>query len=174
MRNSNGFSGRKQVISKKKKKYKRLYWNSKGFSGQNLKFKQFFQKKKKKKGLQPQNVTKSGVSPQKIQKYRWHTPIWASICTPVAPSLLISSGKSPRLGGNNFHLGGAQPVNWGGTTPFCPHVAPGLICYEYVGFISVRLFSLNFSIATYSQLHRHLLVLSQGGYKLLIIIAILQ
>ena len=42
----------------------------------------------------------SDVSPQK-------TPIWASICTPVAPSLLISSGHSPRLGGHNF--GGARP-----------------------------------------------------------------
>ena len=50
---------------------------------------------------------KSGVSPQKLQKYRWQTPIWASIGTPVAPSLLISSGHSPRLwGGHNIHLGG--------------------------------------------------------------------
>ena len=55
----------------------------------------------------------SGVSPQKLQ-----TPIWASISTPVAPSLLISSGHSPRLRGHNFHLvghkqsdGGARPRN---------------------------------------------------------------
>ena len=48
------------------------------------------------------------VSPQ-------NTPIWASICTPVAPILLISSGHSPRLGGTVFvwggtsnHLGGAR------------------------------------------------------------------
>ena len=52
---------------------------------------------------------KSGVSPQKFQKYRWRTPIWASICTPVAPSLLISSGHSPRLGGTSSHLGGHGP-----------------------------------------------------------------
>ena len=51
---------------------------------------------------------KSGVSPQKLQKYRWQTLIWASICTPVAPSLLISSGHSPRLGGHNFRLGGTS------------------------------------------------------------------
>ena len=42
---------------------------------------------------------KSGVSPQILRNYRWQTPIWASICTPVAPSLLISSGHSPRFGG---------------------------------------------------------------------------
>ena len=53
---------------------------------------------------------KSDVSPQK-------TPIWASICTPVAPSLLISSGHSPRLGGgHNFRLGGHKQ-SFGGTRP---------------------------------------------------------
>ena len=31
---------------------------------------------------------KSGVGPQKLRKYRRQTPIWASICTPVAPSQL--------------------------------------------------------------------------------------
>ena len=40
---------------------------------------------------------------------RSQTLIWASICTPVAPSLLISSGHSPRLGGHSFHLGGHSP-----------------------------------------------------------------
>ena len=61
------------------------------------------------------------------KKYRWQTLIWASICTSVAPSLFISSGQCPRLGGRNFHLGGAQflfgraqAVNWGGTVPECP------------------------------------------------------
>ena len=52
---------------------------------------------------------KSGVSPQKLRKYRWQAPIWASISTPVAPSLLISSGRSPRLGRHNFRLGGHGP-----------------------------------------------------------------
>ena len=52
---------------------------------------------------------KSGVSAQKLRKYRWQTPIWASICIPVAPSLLISSGHSPRMGGHNFHLWGHGP-----------------------------------------------------------------
>ena len=56
---------------------------SKGFSGQNRKFKRFVWPKtgdlQKKKGLHPKNVTKSGVSPQK-------TLIWTSICAPEAPS----------------------------------------------------------------------------------------
>ena len=81
----------------------------------------------KKKCLHPKNVTKYGVSPQK-------TLIWTSIWAPEAPSLLISSGHSPRLGGHNFRLGehkqsvgGAQAVSWGGTVPICPPVAPGLL-----------------------------------------------
>ena len=120
-------------------KKKGLYWNCKGFSGQNLKFKRFFrpktsdlpkkkvfteiardvptenyssgfsdrkqvisQKKKKKKGLHSKNFTKSCVSPQE-------TRIWTSICAPEAPSLLIFSGHSPRLGGHNFfRLGGTS------------------------------------------------------------------
>ena len=59
---------------------------------------------------------KSGVSPQKLRKYRW----WASICTPVALSLLISSGARSSLGGAQFSFGGAQAtqaVIWGGTAP---------------------------------------------------------
>ena len=99
---------------------------SKGFSGQNRKFKRFFRPKtgdlQKKKGLHLKNVTKSGVSPQK-------TLIWTSICAPEAPSLLISSGHSPRFGGHNFRLGGAQAVSWGGTAPVCPpwrRVWPGV------------------------------------------------
>ena len=62
---------------------------------------------------------KSGVSPQKLRKYRWHTPNWASICTPVAPSLLISSGHSPRLGRHNFRLGGTSS-HLGGRGPGMP------------------------------------------------------
>ena len=61
---------------------------------------------------------KSSFSPQNVQKYQWQTQIWASICTPAAPSLEISSGHSPRLGGHNFRLGGTAPV--------CPPVEPGL------------------------------------------------
>ena len=60
---------------------------------------------------------KSSVSPQKLQKYRWQTPIWASICTQVAPNLLISLGHSPRLGKAQFSFGGAQAVIWGGARP---------------------------------------------------------
>ena len=52
---------------------------------------------------------KFGVSPQKLRNYRWQTSIWASICTPVAPSLLISSGHSPRLGGHKQSFGGHGP-----------------------------------------------------------------
>ena len=56
------------------------------------------------------------------QILRWWTPIWkswASICTPVASSLLISLGHSPRFGGTSSHLGGHGPG--------MPPVAPGLI-----------------------------------------------
>ena len=70
-----------------------------------------------KKGLHPKNVMKSSVSPQKLQKYRWQTPIWASISTQVAPNLLISLGHSPRLGKAQFSFGGAQAVIWGGARP---------------------------------------------------------
>ena len=55
---------------------------------------------------------KSGVSPQKLRKYGRKTPIWepySSICISIAPSQLISSGHSPRLGGHNFRLGGPGP-----------------------------------------------------------------
>ena len=149
---SSGFSGRKQVISKKKKKKKKEKLFSKivrdvpaeigtssGFSGR----KQVISKKKKKSSspklqgmfrpkleiqalFHPKNVMKYGVSPQ-------NTPIWVSICTPVAPSLLIYLGHSPRLGGAQSSLGGgtifvwgAQAVIWGSTAPVCPPVAPGL------------------------------------------------
>ena len=49
---------------------------------------------------------KSDVSPRK-------TPIWASICIPVAPSLKIYSGHSPRMGVHKQSFGG-------GTAPACP------------------------------------------------------
>ena len=75
-------------------------------------YQMIFKNKIKKKGLHPKNVTKSAVSPQK-------TPIWASICTPVAPSLLISSGHSPRLEGHNFRLGGTSS-QLGGHGPGMP------------------------------------------------------
>ena len=42
-----------------------------------------------------------------------------SICTPVAPSLLISSGHSPCWGGTIFTWG-AQAVIWGGHGPGIP------------------------------------------------------
>ena len=87
------------------------------FPAEILNFKQFFQPKtgdlQKKKGLHPKNVMKSGVSSQKVQKYRWQIPIWASICTPVLPSLLISLGHNPRLGGHKQSIGG-------GTAPEFP------------------------------------------------------
>ena len=61
---------------------------------------------------------KSVVSQQK-------TPIWDSICTPEAPSQLIFSGHSPRLGGHNFRLGGTSS-HLGGHGPGMPPGAPGL------------------------------------------------
>ena len=94
--------------------------DSKKFSGRNRKFKRFFRpktgdlQKRKKKGLHSKNFTKSVVSPQK-------SPIWASICTPEAPSLLISLGHSPRLGGRqNFCLGGGTSCQLGGHSPGMP------------------------------------------------------
>ena len=99
--------------------------------GEDRKFRGIFQpktgdlKKKKEKGLHPKYVIKSGVSPQKLRKYRWQTPIGASICTPVAPSLLISSGHSSRLGGTIFVWGGTRS-HLGVTFPECPPVAQGL------------------------------------------------
>ena len=62
---------------------------------------------------------KSGFSPQNLRKYQWQTPIWALICTPAAPSLEISSGNSPRLGGHNFCLGGTSS-HLGGHGPGVP------------------------------------------------------
>ena len=85
-----------------------------------------------KKGLYPKNVTKSGVSLLK-------TPILASICAPEALSLLISSGHSPRLGGNNFRLGGHKQ-SVGGTRPrYAPQwrlfwCNPLLLKFDFVVF----------------------------------------
>ena len=95
---------KKKVFTEIARDFPAVIGNSSVFSGR----KQVFSKKKK--SLYPKNVMKSGVSPQK-------TPIWASICTPVAPSLIISSGHSPRLGGAQFSFGGAQAVIWGGARP---------------------------------------------------------
>ena len=80
-------------------------------------FHEFFGEDQK-KGLRPKSFMKSAVSPQKLRKI----PIWefqASICTPIAPSLLISSGHSPRFGGAQFGWG-AQAVIWGGHGPGMP------------------------------------------------------
>ena len=79
----------------------------------------------KKKGLHPKNVMKSGVSPQKLRKYRWQTSIWASFCTPVAPSLLISSGTVLVWGGTIFVWGG-RSTHMGGHGPGMSPVVPGL------------------------------------------------
>ena len=80
---------------------------SKGFSCRNRKFKRFFRPKtgdlqKKENVLHPQK-----------------TLIWTSICAPEAPSLLISSGHCPRLGGHNFRLGGTSS-QLGGHGPGMP------------------------------------------------------
>ena len=86
-------------------------------------FHEFFSEDQKKKGLRSKNFMKFGVSPQKLRKYGWQTLIWASICTLVAPSLLISSGHNPRLGRLNFCLGGHKQSFGGGTAPECPRGA---------------------------------------------------
>ena len=82
-------------------------------------------KKKEKKVFVPKytrSFMKFGVNPQKLRKnsscsrfLRRLALFWeskASICTPLAPSLLISSGHSPRLWGTIF-VWGAQAVIWG-------------------------------------------------------------
>ena len=101
--------------------------DSNGFSGPNRKFKHFFRPKTgdlQKKGLHLKNVMKM-------------SPIWASISTPVAPTLFISSGHSPRLGRHSFCLGG------GGTSSHLgrhglgiPPVAPGLFVSAYEPILS--------------------------------------
>ena len=62
------------------------------------------------------------------------TSILASNCTPIAPSLLISSGHKPRLGGAQFSFGGAQKVIWG-HSPGMPPVAPRLVQTLSIFFI---------------------------------------
>ena len=126
--NFKGFSGRNRNFKRffrpktgNLQKKKGLHWNFKGFSGRNRNFKRFFRPKtgdlqKNKKGLHPKNVTKSGVSPQK-------PPIWASNCAPEAPSLLISSGHSPRLGGHNFRSGGHKHPVGGAQPQYAPRGA---------------------------------------------------
>ena len=84
-----------------------------------------------KKNLHPKTVMKSSFSPQELRKYRGQTPIWVSIYTPVAPSLLISSRHSPRLGGHNFCLGRTSG-HLGGHGPGMPPVAPGLLCCKLI------------------------------------------
>ena len=88
--------------------------------------------KKRKKGLHPKNVMISGVSPQK-------SPIWASICTPVAPSLLISSGHSPRLGGHKQSFGGSTawyaPRGAGSATLHHRHQMMYYFCSSCIGCI---------------------------------------
>ena len=135
-KNSEGFSGRNQKFERffrpkagdlqKKKVFTEI---QRDFPAEILQFKQFFQPKTgdlQKKSLHPKIVMQSGVSPQKLQKYCWQTPIWASICTPVALSLIISARHSPRLAGHNFHLGGTSS-QLGGLGPGMPPRAPGLV-----------------------------------------------
>ena len=68
------------------------------------------------------------MSVQKITKILVANTKWASICTPVATSLLISSGRSPRLAEHNFRFVGTSSHLGGDTAPECPPAAPGLLC----------------------------------------------
>ena len=90
----------------------------------------------------------------------------ASICTPVAPSLLISSGHSRRMGGTNFVWGGHGPGNvppWRRACffsgPFVSYVASrNLIVVSIMHepsnliVISIRLFLLIFSCIRHDPL----------------------
>ena len=80
-RNSNGFSGRKQVISKKQKK---------------------------KKGLHPKNFMKSGVSPQKLRKYRWIASISVNF---FGAHSSLGRAQISFGGGHKQSFEGAQPRN---------------------------------------------------------------
>ena len=83
IRNSNGFSGPKQVISKKKKK-KRCLSQQCHVNYENMKI---------------------------------------SICTPIAPSLLITSGNSPRLGGGTVFVWGHKKSFAGARPRYVPRGA---------------------------------------------------
>ena len=109
---SKGFSGRNQMISKKKKKV--FTEIARDFPAEIRILSGFSNtcSPKKKKGFHPKNFIKSGVSSQK-------TLIWISICAPEATSLLTSSGHSPRLGGHKQSVGGHGRG--------LPPVAPGLV-----------------------------------------------
>ena len=102
LRPISGVLRKKKVFSKFARDFSAEIGNSSGFSGR----KQMLYKKRKKNGLHPKNIMKCGVSPQ-------DTPIWASICTPVAPSLLISSVHSPRLGGHKQSFDTVQILSEG-------------------------------------------------------------
>ena len=97
--------------------------DSKGFSGRNRKFKQFFRPKTG--DLQKTKKRSSSQKRHEIRCQSTKNQFGPRFCTPVAPSLLISSGHCPRLGGHNFRLGGTSS-HLGGTAPVCPPVAPGL------------------------------------------------
>ena len=94
--------------------------------GEEQRFKGIFRPKSEIQALFPAKTgdfQKKRSSSQKRHEIRCQpqkTPIWASICTPVAPSRLNSSGHCPRLGGHNFRLGGAQAIIWWGTAPAFP------------------------------------------------------
>ena len=101
--NLSGYSGQKQVISKKKvftenaSDYPADIGNSSNFSGREQEI------SKKKRSFS-----------QKRHEIRCQSTKNTNL------SLLISSGHSPRLGEHNFRLGGAQAVSWGGTAQVCP------------------------------------------------------
>ena len=134
---SKGFSGRNRKFKRffqpkpgdlQKKKKKKVFTkiardfpaeiaNSSGFSGR----KQMFSRKKK--GLHPKNVTKSGVSPPK-------TLILTSICASEALTLFISSGHSPNLRGHNFCFGGHKhSVGGGARSRYAP---PCRVCLHVI------------------------------------------
>ena len=94
-------------------KKKGLHWNCKGFYTRNRKFKQFFRPKTGDLQKIKVFIPKTSWNPLSVHK---KTPIGASICTPVTPILLISSGHSPRLGGHSFCLGGYKQ-SFGGARP---------------------------------------------------------
>ena len=107
-----GFSGRKQVISKKKD----LHWNCKGFSGRNMNPSGDLQKKKvrfPKMSWNPVSVHKTTKIP--VANTNLGLDLHSS-----SPEPVNFFGAHPSLGGAQFSFGGAQAVIWGGTAPVCP------------------------------------------------------
>ena len=92
--------------------------------------------KPQKKGYLLQNLRKNSSCSQTLG---WQPVFWKSQalnCTSVAPSLLLSLGHSPRLGGVTILVWGSQAVIWGSKAPECsPPWRRACLLYNSVALI---------------------------------------